>query len=825
MTSRRRGISRKHRLTIAISRGTLSTALGCVALGAGWSWPAHAAEPVQSQALQRHSIPAGPLGDVLSQYATAVGVQLVFEPATLAGMRSPGLEGRYTLEEGFRRLLRGSDHQLIDQGRGTYSLKRIAHTPSQDISGTTALPPVMVQAKRSTEEATGPVGGFVAKRSSTATKTDTALLETPRSISVVTREQIEAQGASNILDTLGYTPGVYTTSLPSTLDSSLVWLRGIRSQLGETYYRDGMRSASSTSYNYRSPEPYGLERIEVLRGPASVMFGQNAPGGIINLVSKQPTDTPQRQVEVQAGSFNRKQLAADLAGPLDEAGVWAYRLIGLKRDSDSQIDHARDDRDYLSGALTWRPTVNTSITFQGEYQRNDGLTYVLLPAEGTALPNPNGQLPTSRTLSSNNRETFETRTVGYLLDHRFNEQWKVRQNLRFTEHDATRFLTNWPGYQSGQQRVIDMYPFLGTASGHQWTVDNQLLGKLSHGVVSHSMVFGIDYLSAKADTGSGIDSTTLDLYAPVYTPLGRPQISERVHTAQDQLGLYAQDQIKIDQRWIVSLGARKDWAKLSQDTTDVASNSTTPASQKDQAITGQAGLLYLFDSGWAPYASYSTSFTPIIGTDFNGREFKPEKGKQLEAGIKYQPKDGNSLITLSVFDLRKRNATTPDLDPSHPDSFVQKGEVRSRGIELEGKAELSSHLRVLGSLTYLKPEVTRSNDSDLGKQVPAVARNTGSAWLDYTFGQKALRGMSVGVGVRHVGSVYGDSLNTFSAPSFTLVDFAMRYDLGKANPPLRGFELALNVSNLSDKAYVGNCEYTCTYGARRNALMTLRYRW
>lgn len=781
----------------------------------------------------RIDLPAQPLGAALNALSAQTGVQILASGDMVSGRHAPAVAGQFTAREAADRLLAGSGLRVHSNDRGILVVRAAGETTS---AGAGTLPEVRVRADRVGENAFGPVDGYVATRSATGTKTDTPLVETPRSISVVTREQLDVQQPRTASEALRYTPGVVAQSSPLGLNDAGIRIRGFSTTVGQVYYRDGARVSSPAYYGYGGFEPYGLERVEVLRGPASVLYGQNQPGGIVNMVSKRPSSEPVREVQVQAGSYQRAQLALDLGGAITADGQWSYRLVGLQRDSNTQIDNIADNRSYLAPSISWKPSDRTELIVRAEYQRNEGAANNALPASGTVLPNPNGRIPVNRSLgtASDNKESYETRSIGYQLEHRPDDVWTLRQNLRVSRFDADRRTMRNNGFVMDETDPANPVPldyrtiYRGSwqilADGDTTTLDNQAQARFKTGALEHTALVGVDYHRSAGNLRGGLGGASdLDLYNPVYgvTPTIPRNYDRR--SVDEQTGLYLQDQIKIDQRWVVSLGGRQDWSRQVRTNRLATSNGTTV--QKDDAFTGQAGLVYLFDNGWAPYASYSQSFVPLAGVTAGGDEFKPEKGVQYEAGVKYAPAGGQTVVTLSVFDLRRKNVLTPDLND--PFESVQTGEVRSRGVELESKSKVASGLDLIGSLSYADVKVTESNNPDeLGTRPAGVPKHMASLWLDYAVPAHVVPGLTVGGGARLIGATYGDELNTFRVPGYTLYDVALRYDLGRVSPSMRGLQFALNVQNLTDKRYAdcGSADF-CEYGTRRTVTATLRYLW
>lgn len=716
-------------------------------------------------------------------------------------------------------------------------------------SGVVQLPEVNVQA--GIERGYSPVPGFVAGVSTAGTKTDTPIIETPQSISVVTADEIAARNARNLNQVLRYTPGVVTeTRGASAVRLDQMTIRGY----SPTQYLDGMRLAGGRDAN-PSLDAYRLERVEVLRGPASVLYGNSPPGGIINAVSKRPTTERIREVLLEAGNRSRYRAAGDFSGQLDEDGQWLGRFIGSYSEGDGELDETRERRYFFSPSLTWRPTGDTTITFLGHYQRDpDGGSYGGVPAWGSALPNPNGRIGMrfydgDRGFEKLDREHYQ---IGYLAEHRLNSVFTLRQNFRYM-HTQGEYRSLYGSAITNDRQNLIRSVYGTDADFDVFTLDNQVQARFDTGPVQHTVLAGLDYYRLLSDTYTGQNVYNgrpngvplQNLFNPVYANQGAvwPGFSSFSSQRQNQTGVYLQDQLKLGQL-VVLLGGRMDWSDSTTENRSAGNFRLTSTSRTtDHALTGRAGAVYLFENGIAPYVSYSESFEPQSGTDRNFNQFDPTTGRQYEVGVRYQPPGTNLSLAVAAFDLLRQNVLSTD--PADPRYNIQSGEVRTRGFELEAKASLMDGLSLTAAYTYLDMEYTKSNNTvsidysiqdresggtrpQEGRAPTGIPRHNASAWLDYTVpGSGTFQGLSVAGGVRYLGSSWGDAANTFKVDSATLFDAAIRYDLSHFGRNFEGMQAAVNINNIADTRYVSSClGYAwCYYGYGRTITGSLRYRF
>lgn len=678
------------------------------------------------------------------------------------------------------------------------------------------------------ERASGPVNGYVARRSDSATKTDTPLIETPQSVTVVTRDQMDDQGAQSVSQALRYTASVVGETRLSMGRYDSVFIRGFGgsgSGAGFVNNLDGLRYQRGVNFLVPSYEAWGLERVEVLRGPSSIVFGQVKPGGIVNMVSKRPKEERHGEVQLQYGSFERAQMAFDIGGPVDPEKAWLYRVVGLGRAADTQVDFTREERIFIAPSVTYRPSGATSFTLMASFQRDPETGfYGFIPAVGTVLPSRNGRIPTNFFPGEPNFEGYSRNqaNIGYAFEHRFNDVFSFRQNLRLSDLES-RFRTVAVGGIAADQKTLTRRVTMSNEKARTAGIDNQLQADFRTGPLSHKVLLGVDgyWTDGTAFTGAGGTVQPLDYTNPIYgrLPFALPALAGTKQTTT-QYGIYLQDQIKLD-RLSLLFGGRFDRAEARTR----AMSTGIVTKQDDTARTGRVALMYNFDNGFAPYASYSTSFEPQAGTTFGGAPFKPSEGEQYEAGFKYEPPGANAFLQAAVYQLTQTNVPTSDL--ANPTFQIQTGEIRARGVEVEARATLFDNLDLVAAYAYTDAEVTKSNGADLHKRPPVVPRHTAALWAHYTFRTGAFAGLGLGAGVRYVGEGAGDPGNTFFTPDYSLFDAAISYEFGSAHQALKGWKLQVNAQNLFDKEYVSGCYGTtqCSFGLRRTVLATLSYRW
>ncbi|MDO6539232.1 TonB-dependent siderophore receptor [Alteromonas stellipolaris] len=654
---------------------------------------------------------------------------------------------------------------------------------------------------------------------STATKSSLRPIDSPVSISVIDQELLQLRQAQTVSEALRYSSGVTTESRPTITIFDQFTIRGFDTY--QTFY-DGLPLLSNNSWNlYPQVDSFATESLEILKGPASSLYGLVPPGGMVNQVAKYPKDEDETLVRAAVGSDNLFELGVDTTGQLTDNA--RYRLVALGRKQDGFQDTTENERYTIAPSVTIDLTKATELTLSAYYQDDPEMVpSTPLPGVGTLYEAPYGKLDASVYAGDENWNSYsrEVLMLGYKVNHEFNNDWSVLQKFRYTDADALQ----QNSYHSGEPTdgiYLTRSAYLTDEEIDGVTVDTQLAGFVQTGDVAHNLLFGLDYQNSDSTVAyrdtlttdtpvldlSNIDN---DLFDVSSLPLDFYQEDHVIDI--EQIGFYLQDEIRID-NFTFLLNGRYDQFE----STDVAANeyagfpygSTTEIDQNE--FSGRVAAMYTFDSGWRMYVNYSESFEPVSGTDsVTGEAFKPTTADQIEVGTKYISGDGATTFTGAYFVLTKQNVVVNTSDFAQ---YTQNGEVESKGVELELNTRVTNALSLQANATFLDMEVTEDTlDPDVVGKTPVwVAEESASVWANYFF-DDALDGLMLGAGVRYVGETQVDKYNTDTVPSYTLIDAVLSYDMPQYDLKLTG-----SVSNLTDKEYVGACYDTnnCWYGAQR----------
>lgn len=781
----------------------------------------------QASSVRAYNLPAAPLANTLNQIASQAGLALSLNPSLAAGKTSAPVKGQFDATGALREALRGTGLQLEQSSAGTYTLVAVPE-------GVMDLPATSVIGVQDTESAWGPVQGYLAKRTAAGTKTDTALVEAPRSISVVTREQMDDRNAHTLDDAVRYLPGITSSSFGSDTRADWLRVRGFE----PTQFLDGLPLPKGV-YSNPKQETWNLDRLALLRGPASSVYGQTPPGGLLDMVSRRPSAEASSEIQLQYGSDNHRQINFASTGKIDDEGQFLYSLSGVLRDGGTPIDHIDDKRYNIAPSLTWNIDEDTSFTLLTQFTRDDtGITSQFYPIQGTKIDMPFGEISHHKNLGDPNYDFYDRTyyALGYAFEHRLNDVWQFRQNLRYTKSELSFQAVTVNSYNPDFAEfgfVVDDQGNTGRGTTNvdediaQFAVDNNFQGDFVTGDVSHTLLIGLDHQRNTTNYLSIFGTAPgINVNDPVYgLPIERPARSTAFYDYEQktqQTGLYIQDQMALGQ-WRLTLGGREDWVHTG---TTFFNKGDATNTERDKNFSGNAAISYVFDSGFVPYLSYAESFQPTSNAVASPTEsFKPTEGKQWELGIKYQPPGSNTLLTAAVYDLTQKNVSVTN-NVGNVTVTSQTGEVKVRGLELEAVSDVTENLKVTAAYTLAKSEVQEGIYK--GNRLQLMPNQQASVWGDYTWHNGVLDGFGIGAGARYTGNTYGDQANTWlgKAGAYTVFDAVVHYDLGRLDNSLKGASLAVNATNLFDKDYISTCDsYYCYYGDQRSVVASATYKW
>ncbi|MFD0847779.1 TonB-dependent siderophore receptor [Sphingosinicella xenopeptidilytica] len=666
---------------------------------------------------------------------------------------------------------------------------------------------------------------YVPEGSATASKTDIPLIETPQSISVVTRDQIDLLNFIDAQQAVRYTAGVFGENYGPDLRFDFFTVRGFTPK----QYIDGLAAPISTSIYSVGVDLYAFESLDLLKGPASVLYGNAPPGGIYNQVSRRAQSALGGEISAKYGEDDYKQLAATVTGPVSSSLDARFTL--LYRDRDAERDHVSAKRLTAAPTFTWRLGESTSLTGLGYYQYDEvrGDTNGFLPVYGTLLDNPIGKVKRSVNLGDPNN-LYERRqfALGWDFRHEFSESLKFSSNTKWSEYKERTPTGIYGGgglvnttdpLDPSYYRTVQQYNFSYAEDVKSFATDNRIDVNFATGGVEHKLLVGADYRNVynKADFGF-IFANTIDLFDPVYAPQldYTPGYAFSFNNQRlKQTGIYAQDQVQFGNLYVTA-GGRYDWVKVKA--------IATGAETKQDKFTYRLGVNYVAENGIAPYLSYATSFEPTIGTNDQGDPYDPTTGRQIEGGVKYDARglgdDIKLFVTAAAFQIKQKNLVSSQVGSTGaPIGNVQSGEVEVYGGEVEIVSRIREQLSINGSYSYNHSEVKKSLFGDAGAVLPTTPKHKLSLFVDYTIQQGSLGGLGFGIGGRYTSKSAGGLPSggpVFLGESATLFDAIVHYDTPE-------WRFAINGSNIFDKVYVARCASVsgCTYGAGRQVIGTV----
>ncbi|PIG94609.1 TonB-dependent siderophore receptor [Gloeocapsopsis sp. IPPAS B-1203] len=633
--------------------------------------------------------------------------------------------------------------------------------------------------------------GYIVPNASTATRTDTPLRDIPQSIQVIPQQVLEDQQVIRLDEALRNVSGIVPgDNFAGTRDQFII--RGF-SQFNT--FRDGVRDSRNILQ-----ETTNIERIEVLKGPASVLFGNLEPGGIINIIPKRPLRDPFYAAEVQVG-FGLIRPQIDVSEPLNAERSLLYRLNLAYERAQGFRDFEQDiERVFIAPVFSWAISDNTNLLLEFEYLRDErpfdrGLV---------AIDDTVADIPINRILGEpDDFRRNEAVSAGYALEHRLSNNWQIRNAFRFSASDTLDFKAD---PDSLDETTGELSRTFSSNDDLRETYELQtaLLGQFTTGEIAHQVVFGVD-LSRVFSQGTNRllpegETPSINIFAPVYdaiaptlndlTELGRDSRSQ-----VDSLGIYLQDQVSILDNLKLLVGGRFDVVEQDSVFND------SPSARRDDVFSPRVGLVYQPIDPISLYTSYSQSFAPNFGTTADGTSLEPERGTQYEIGVRAELLEGKLISNLAFYELTKTNIATSDPNDPTFSFYIPIGEQRSRGIELDIGGEILPGWNVIASYAYTDAVITTGTFGIPDGNLPAnVPQHSGSLWTTYEIQRGNLQGLGFGFGLFFTGARQGDNENTFELPGYLRTDAAVYYRQDN-------WRVALNLRNLFDVAYFEGVEY------------------
>ena len=653
--------------------------------------------------------------------------------------------------------------------------------------------------------------GYRATVAATANKSDTPAKETPFSVQVVTRELIADRGVISFGEAVRTVPGL-TPQVGFNGMNDRFRLRGFATP---SNLKNGMRRSVFIPVD----EIANIEQIEVLKGPASALYGRFEPGGVVNLITKKPLDEQRTAVEVTAGDESLWRGTLDVTGPLSESV--GYRLNAAWQDNESFRDFVDARTRFISPVVSWEIGAATRVVAEFEYLSRE---------QGLDRGFGNSPLFLTVPIERNYGEPFArgkniSRLASVVIEHRLSEQWSLRAAAQATEGELNGIYVSYGfpavgGIDTGDPRVNRSARPLFDRERDR-SVQLELTGRVALFGVDHRLLAGVEAARTAEDSQfSSAPLGSISLYDPVYGQTPGSVSGGFFNTSNDTIAAYVQDEMLLAPQWRLLIGGRYDRAEYTSE--DMFLLDGARGAGEDDAFSPRVGLTYSPLGAISLYASWAKSFAPdVFARVQDGSVPKPSEGEQFELGAKLSLLDGRITPTLAWFDIARRNAPVPDPnDPTFTFSILA-GEQRGRGWELDVPVVLNAQWRLIAGYTRLDAKFA-ADPSLSGNRLANAPRDNASFWTTYDLAG-ALRGVSVGTGVHYVGARAANNENTFDLPGYTRWDASVTYRFGAGDR----YRVQVNAQNLGNRRYYDSGgSFTPTYpGAPRNLTATFGARF
>lgn len=744
--------------------------------------------------LHNFNIPPQPLYSALNTLAEQSDVQFVYTAAMVKGLTSSGVSGQYSTEEALRRLLQDSGLGYHFSRPNAVTLERKPSLP-EGAAGN-ALSTITVTASTATSNAFAEPEDHIhysLPNASSATKTDTPIIETPQSIQIVPRAVMDDQQVITVEDALKNVAGVQNSL--DYYDNPLV--RGFNTN--NSTFRNGLRRSSVTNL-----ETANLSRIEVVKGPASVLYGSIQPGGAVDLVTYRPQEDSHYSLQQQFGSYSLYRTVLDATGAITDDKTWLYRMNFVYKANNSFRDYVNADHVFVMPSVTWRPNdafeANVNMEVQHDQYINDsGLV---------AVDSAPVKLPISSYISNGvGMQAWPSRQDKTLFafdwNYHFNADWKLTNRFLYQYNNYQQSMSNNAFMRNPSTLVLGIYNVL--QKGNTFNTNLDLTGVFDTGIVHHSALLGYEYYQTGSSSGPGhmlpVPSIlpAINIYNPYNTPFNMAAASVNFSYASQASwnGLYFQDQMTLWDQLHVMFGGRWDWMAQGSGNGNGApiDNIIYPMTYVN-AFKPRVGLLYQPWDWGSVYFNYTESLGLNNGMQTSGQPFAPETATQYEFGVKTEFFDKRLLATLALYNITKNNMLTPS--PINPAYSISVGQARSKGVELELQGQVTKNINLIGAYSYDAAKITQANDGTQGNMLPNVPLNSGSLWGKYTFDNDVLPGVSLGTGVYVRGMRQGDVYNAFQLPGYARWDASAAYSFEEFGGKIT---TQLNVYNILNQIY------------------------
>jgi len=770
----------------------------------------------------KFNIPSQNMAASLTALSETSGIQLSYPAALVQDIKAKPLSGSYTADQALQKLLAesGISYRHTDHDAIALAAKEKDAAPQKTDPSTITLKALTVTGNAVNNVNAPDNKDYKITNAVTATKTDTPIMQTPMSVKVVSRQVMKDQQVITVDQALRNVSGVVS----GVGGAGTFFLRGFGNY---NVYRDGYKNQSQWAH---TEDLANVERVEVLKGPGSILYGRSEPGGLVNFVTKQPLNTPYYSLSQQFGSFDLYRTNVDATGPLTANKDLSYRFnLGYQTNNTFQ-EFGSEERTFVAPSLRWDISDQTSSTLKVEYSdiKENGRGMVPL------LGNRPAGIPRERNLGDPwNFQEDEYTMVSLNTEHAFNDAWKLRHRFNFTNHALTMSgrlaASGGPGSAVPATGNIFRAFFAQNIDGgdyqHNYFNALELTGKFKTGFAKHTLLVGGDYYrSDYRSTSAGFTLATRDtsnLYNPVHQagpPAILPGTVDTAHFSLPWFGLYAQDQVELPHNVHLLAGLRYDNAE-SSGTSVGPSGGPVKDSSYDQ-VSPRGGLVWQPIPELSLYGSYTENFGAPNNFWANVEPLPPQTGQQWETGIKTELFDGRFSGTISYFDLTKQNLPV-QVDPRTVKAI---GEAESRGIELDLTGEILPGWNIIGAYAYtpfaktLKDSVGAGTE---GKRLHNAPVNNGSLWTTYEFQQPALHGLKIGAGAQAVGQREIGYTETAQAPGYVTANLMVSklWKVGASR-----LTTQLNVDNLLDKTYTGSTQTNglTSYGAPRTFMGSIK---